>query len=117
MRDLVAPKQESVVRENLLKKATKFNGKHFQFQNQFHAEINDNAAILNITKFSYLKELAVASVHAFIEGLPYRTEGCQIAKSILQTNYGKTSEIVTSHVKHIMQLPVIEIRKEYGKSL
>ena len=29
MRDLLAPKQESVVRENLLKKVTKFNGKHF----------------------------------------------------------------------------------------
>ena len=29
------------------------------------------------------------------------------AKSILQTKYGKISDVVKSHVQHIMQLPVV----------
>ena len=33
--------------------------------------------------------------------------GYHKATSILQTKYGKTSEVVTLHVQHIMQLPVV----------
>ena len=38
-------------------------------------------------------------------------QGCQRGKSILRTKYGKTSEIVTSHIQH-MQLPVV-----FGKNI
>ena len=42
-----------------------------------------------------------------IDGLPFTSEGYERAKAILQTKYGKPSEIVTAHVKGIMELPTI----------
>ena len=89
---------------------TKFNGTHLdliRFWNQFQAEIGSNATISNLKIFSYLTELTVSSVHASIERIPFTTEGYQRTKSILQTKYGKTSEIMTSNVQRIMQLPVV----------
>ena len=46
-------------------------------------------------------------VRAEIEGLPFTTEGYQRAKNVLESEYGKTSEIVNTHVQNIMGLPVI----------
>ena len=42
-----------------------------------------------------------------IDGLPFTSEGYEREKAILQTKYGKPSEIVTAHVKGIMELPTI----------
>ena len=41
-----------------------------------------------------------------IKVLPFTTEDYQSAKSVLQTKYSKTSEIVASNLQLIMQLPV-----------
>ena len=65
-----------------------------------------------MTKCLYLKELTVSSVRASIERLPLTTEGYQRAKKIIQTKYGKISDIVISQVQYIMQLPVA-----FGKNL
>ena len=48
-----------------------------------------------------------AKVRDEVEGLPFTTEGYQRAKNILKNEYGKTSEIVNTHVQNIMGLPVI----------
>ena len=42
-----------------------------------------------------------------IQGLPFTTEGYERARNILQTRYGKSSEIVNSYVQSIMSLPNI----------
>ena len=60
-----------------------------------------------VTKFAYLKEWLEPKVRAKIEGLPFTTEGYERAKNILASEYGKTSEIVNTHVQNIMGLPVI----------
>ena len=60
-----------------------------------------------VTKFSYLKELVNPKVKTSIDGLPFTTEGYQRAKSILQSKYGQTSEIVNMYVQNIIALPVI----------
>ncbi len=77
-----------------------------RFWNQFKTEI-DAAKISNVSKFSYLKELLDSKVRFVIDGLPFKSEGYEGAKSILQTKFGKMSEIVTAHVKGIMDLPTI----------
>ena len=102
--------QEGDMRVKLPKLSiTKFNGPVIdwtRFWNQFSTEI-DTAKISNVSKFSYLKELLDSKVRLLIDGLPFTSEGYERAKNILQTKYGKTSEIVTAHVKGIMDLPAI----------
>ena len=74
--DSVALKQEIAVRSKLLKMViTKVNGKLSRFCGQFQAEIDNNAVISNITRFLYLKPMAVASACAFIELQSYTTAG------------------------------------------
>lgn len=103
---------------------TKFNGTRldwFRLWNRLQAEIDSNVTISNIMKFLHLKELAVLSVHASIEGIQFKIDGYQKAKSILQTKYDKTSEIATPQVQHNMQLLVgfkknpVKVHKFYEK--
>ncbi|XP_068739951.1 uncharacterized protein [Montipora capricornis] len=88
---------------------TRFNGTHtdwLRFWNQFKAEI-DSADVPQITKFSYLTELLEPRVRITVDGLPFTIEGYERAKSILNTNYGKVSEIVNAYVNNVMSLPAI----------
>ena len=87
----------------------KFQGTHLDWQrfwNQFETEI-DRAEIGQITKFSYLKELLVQKVRLAIDGLPFTVEGYERAKCILQTKYGKPSEVANAHIQSIISLPTI----------
>ena len=88
---------------------TKFDGnfaKWLPFWNTFEAEV-DKADVPPVTKFAFLKEWLEPKVRDEVEGLPFTTEGYQRAKNILKSEYGKTSEIVNTHVQNIMGLPVI----------
>ena len=88
---------------------TKFNGNFenwLPFWNTFEAEI-DKSDVPSVTKFSFLKEWLEPKARAEIEGLPFTSEGYQRAKNILKYEYGKTSEIVNTHVQNIMGLPGI----------
>ena len=83
---------------------TKFQGTHLDWQrfwNQFETEI-EQAEIGQITKFSYLKELLVCKVLLAIDGLPFTVEGYERAKCILQTKYGRPSEIANAHLQSII---------------
>ena len=60
-----------------------------------------------VTKFAYLKELVEPRVLKGIDGLPFTTEGYKRAKTILNTNYGKMSEIVNAYIENILALPFI----------
>ena len=88
---------------------TKYDGAHEQwlpFWNKFCAEI-ESTNLAPVTKFAYLKELLQPQVRADIDGLPFSTEGYESAINILQSEYGKTSEIVNAYVNNIMGLPTI----------
>ena len=88
---------------------TKFKGTPadwLQFWGQIAAE-EDTTNVLQITKFSYLKELLEPQVRLSIDGLPFTTEGYERAKNILKTKFGMESEIVNAYVSSIMSLPVI----------
>ena len=88
---------------------SKFQGTHFDWQRfwgQFTTEF-DKSDISPITKLSYLKELLIARVCAFTEGLPFSTEGYERAKTILQTRYGKEREVSNAHIQSIISLPTI----------
>jgi hypothetical protein len=88
---------------------SKFQGTHLDWQRfwgQFETEI-DKADISPITKLSYLKELLLAKVRAFVDGLPFSTEGYERAKTILKTRYGKESEVANAHIQSIISLPTV----------
>ena len=102
---------------------TKFQGTHLDWQrfwNQFKTEI-DQAEIGQITKFSCLKELLVQKVRLAIDGVPFTVEGYERAKCILQTKYGRPSEVANAHIQSINSLPIIhgtnpgKIREFYEK--
>ena len=65
-----------------------------RFWGQF-TETIDKADIASINKFTYLCGLLGSKVKG-VEALPFTSEGYNRAKSILQSRYGKESEIVKS---------------------
>ena len=88
---------------------TKFDGtfeRWLPFWNEYKAEI-DSTDLPFATKFAYLKELLDPKVRSDIDGLPFTTEGYARAKNILQSEYGRESEIVHAYVNNIMGLPSI----------
>ena len=102
---------------------SKFEGTHLdwmRFWNQFETEI-DKANLTQVVKFSYLKELLVPSVRASVDGLPFTTEGYERAKTLLQTKYGKPSEVENAHMQCVIGLPTVygtqpaKIHDFYGK--
>ena len=89
---------------------TKFNGQHtdwLRFWGQFKAEIEESE-VSQVTKFSYLKELVEPKVRSCIDGLPFNSEGYERAKNILETKYGKNSEVINAHVQNIINLPTVQ---------
>ena len=89
---------------------TKFQGTHLdwlRFWNQFETEI-DKAAITQVEKFSYLKELLIPRIRSVVNGLPYNTEGYERAKAILKAKYGRPSEVANAHMQRIIALPTIQ---------
>ena len=88
---------------------TKFNGTYRdwpRFWNQFRETI-DKSSVSSVTKFSYLQELLDKKVKLEVEALPFTGEGYNRAKSILESKYGKESEIVKAYTKQILDLPHI----------
>ena len=89
---------------------TKFDGipqDWMRFWGQFETEI-DKSSAPDVTKFSYLKELVDSKVRNLIDGLPFTPDGYQKTKDLLSRRFGKTSEVVGSYVRHILELPTLE---------
>ncbi len=83
-------------------KITKFNGNAsnwLTFWNKFEAEI-DKADLAPTTKFAYLKEMLDPGIRTEVDGLPFTIGGYERAKTILQSEYGRQSEIVNAYSKH-----------------
>ena len=70
-------------------------------------EAIDKSSIAAITKFTYLLELLEPNVKRSVESLPFTPEGYTRAKTILQTKYGKETEIEKCFVREILDLPNI----------
>ena len=88
---------------------SKFQATHLdwlRFWNEFDAEI-EKSALPAVSKFSYLKELLIPKAKLLINGLPFNAEGYERAKTILETTYGRPTEVAKAHVQGIMGLPTI----------
>ena len=61
------------------------------------------------------------NIRSSIDSLPFSREGYELAKNILKSKYGKTSEVIDAHVKGTLGLPVVNgtnskiIHKFYSK--
>jgi hypothetical protein len=49
------------------------------------------------------------SIRAEVDGMPFTIEGYERAKTILNSEYGRPSEIVNAYTQNIMNLPVITV--------
>ena len=84
-----SPKESSAKLPKLT--ITKFQGTYLdwlRFWNQFETEI-DKAAITQVAKFSYLKELLITKIHSVVDGPVHNTEGYEHAKAILKGRRSK----------------------------
>ena len=63
--------------------------------------------LTSVTKFAYFKELVESKVRAGIKELPLNSKGYERAKSILKGEYGKTSEIINTYARNILELPIM----------
>ena len=91
---------------------TKFDGTPqdwVRFWGQSETQI-DKSSTPEVTKFSYLKELVDLKVRNLIDGLPFTPEGYNKAKDLLARRYGKTSEVVGTYVRNILELPTVRER-------
>ena len=104
---------------------TPFQANHLdwlRFWNEFNVEI-EKSALPAVSKFSYLKELLAPKANVLINGLPFSAEGYGRAKLILESAYGKPTEVAKAHVQQIVGLPSItyynvpKIHKLYEKLL
>ena len=65
---------------------------------------------LKSQNFTYLKELVDLKVRNLIDGLPFIPKGYKKAKDLLARRYGKTSEVVGTYVRNILELPSVRER-------
>ena len=76
---------------------SKFDLDCLRFRSHFETEV-DRAAVTVISRFSYLKELAILKVRALVDDLPFNTEGYERANTILKAKSGKSSAATIAHV-------------------
>ena len=62
----------------------------------------DKSSNPEVTKFSYLKELVDLKVRNLIDGLLFNPEGYNKAKDLLARRYGKTTEVVGTYVRNVL---------------
>ena len=79
-----------------------------RFWSTFSESVDKRGNLPATSKFSYLKERLGPKVSLSVESLPFTTEGYTRAKTILNTKYGRPSEIVNAHVNALMALPTIK---------
>ena len=75
-----------------------------RFWNEFNAEI-EISALLPVSKFSYLKELLALKAKVLINGLLFNAERYEKPRVILESAYGKPSEVAKAYVQEIVGLP------------
>ena len=83
---------------------TKFQGNHLdwlRFNSQFQ-EIDHTPDLSAVSKFSYLKELLIPRVRLLVDGLSFTAEGYSRAKGILESKFGKPSEVANAHILGII---------------
>ena len=74
---------------------SRFGGSFSEWPNFWghFTEAIDKSSTASITKFTYLLELLEPNAKRSVESLPFTLEGYNRAKTILETKYGKQSEI------------------------
>ena len=86
----------------------KFNGEITKFRtfwDSFNSAIHTNAELLPIDKFNYLKSLLEGPASQAIQGLSLSATNYEAAVEILQDRFGKTQQIISSHIDNLLKIP------------
>ena len=81
----------------------KFNGEITKFRafwDSFNSAIHTNTELSPIEKFNYLKSLLEGPALQAIQGLSLSATNYEAAAEILQDRFGKTQQIILSHMEN-----------------
>ena len=86
----------------------KFKGeitKFKSFWDSFDSAVNKNADLSSVDKFNYLHALLEGQAARAIQGLTLSESNYQAAVEILHERFGKTQQIISSHMDELLKLP------------
>ena len=86
----------------------KFNGeltKFKSFWDSFDSAVNKNADLSSVDKFNYLHGLLEGQAVRAIQGITLSESNYQAAVEILHERFGKTQQIISSHMDELLKLP------------
>ena len=99
----------TIVKPKLLKlMIPKFNGEITKFRtfwDSFNSAIHTNTELSPINKFNYLKLLLEGPALQAIQGLSLSLANYEAAVEILQDCFGKTQQIILSHMDNLLKIP------------
>ena len=79
-----------------------------RFWNDINAG-NEKSALPAVSNFSHLKDLLAPEVKVLINGLSFHVERYERAEGMLESVYGKLTEIVKARVQQIVGYQVLHI--------
>ena len=100
-RTIVKPKLPKLVIHKFNGEITKFR----TFWDSFSSAIHTNTELSPIDKFNYLKSLLEGPASQAIQGLSLSAINYQAAVEILQDHFGKTQQIISSHMDNLLKIP------------
>ena len=100
-RTIVKPKLPKLVIHKFNGEITKFR----TFWDSFSSAIHTNTELSPIDKFNYLKSLLEGTASQAIQGLSLSAINYQAAVEILQDRFGKTQQIISSHMDNLLKTP------------
>ena len=100
-RTIVKPKLPKLVIHKFNGEITKFR----TFWDSFSSAIHTNTELSPIDKFNYLKSLLEGPASQAIQGLSLSATNYQAAVKILQDRFGKTQQIISSHMDNLLKIP------------
>ena len=99
-RTIVKPKLPKLVIHKFNGEITKFR----TFWDSFSSAIHTNTELSPIDKFNYLKSLLEGPASQAIQGLSLSATNYQAAVEILQDRFGKTQQIISSHMDNLLKI-------------
>ncbi|XP_054717258.1 uncharacterized protein LOC129226652 [Uloborus diversus] len=78
--------------------------KYLNFWSQFENAVHKNPSLTDVDRFSYLKSLLGGSAANAVSGFALTAENYKIAIEILQSRFGRHSDLVQAHLNNLLNI-------------
>lgn len=97
----IRPKLPKLILSKFKGNVTEWTG----FWDSFKVAVHENPQLSEIDKFNYLHSLLEGAAARAIQGLTLTSDNYKSAIDILQERFGKTQQIITSHIDELLKVP------------